>query len=41
MIDADAFKKINDQYGHDADDEVLLELPRCLRYSVRTNDVVC
>jgi hemerythrin len=41
MIDADGFKKINDQYGHDAGDEVLRQLSRQLRYAVRTDDLVC
>jgi hemerythrin len=41
MIDADGFKAINDNYGHEAGDEVLRKLARCLRNSVRNDDVVC
>lgn len=41
MIDADGFKAINDNYGHDAGDAVLKRLAQELRYSVRSDDIVC
>ncbi|MDP2805137.1 MAG: diguanylate cyclase [Gallionellaceae bacterium] len=41
MIDADGFKQINDNFGHDAGDEVLKQLSMNLRHVVRTDDIVC
>lgn len=41
MIDADGLKQINDNYGHDAGDEVLKQLSKKLRHEVRTDDIVC
>ncbi|MGY8873081.1 MAG: bacteriohemerythrin [Pseudomonadales bacterium] len=41
MIDADHFKEVNDQHGHDAGDNVLRELARVLQHSIRTDDIVC
>lgn len=41
MIDADNFKYINDTFGHDAGDKVLVELGSRLKDSFRTDDLVC
>ncbi len=41
MIDADHFKEVNDVYGHDAGDVVLIELAKTLQHSLRNDDVVC
>jgi diguanylate cyclase (GGDEF)-like protein/PAS domain S-box-containing protein len=39
-IDLDAFKPVNDQYGHAAGDEVLCEVARRFNRAVRDGDVV-
>jgi diguanylate cyclase (GGDEF)-like protein len=40
MVDVDAFKAINDRFGHPAGDAVVCEVARRLRISTRTYDVV-
>jgi len=40
MIDADNFKEVNDTYGHDAGDTVLIELARVLKDSLRSDDLI-
>jgi diguanylate cyclase (GGDEF)-like protein len=41
MLDLDHFKKLNDQFGHDAGDTVLHALGKLLRSNVRGGDIAC
>lgn len=39
MIDVDFFKMVNDTYGHDIGDKVIVELSKVLKSSVRSSDL--
>lgn len=41
MLDFDHFKQINEQYGHDAGDDVLREFAARLRKNIRGMDLMC
>lgn len=41
MLDIDYFKKINDQFGHNLGDSVLIEVADILKKKTRQSDVIC
>lgn len=41
MLDIDYFKKYNDAYGHEAGDNILIELGKLLKGYFRQGDIIC
>ena len=41
FLDLDKFKKVNDQYGHDAGDRVLIDVAEILTRHTRASDILC
>ena len=41
MVDVDDFKTINDNYGHDVGDKVLIKIANTLRTNFRSDDCIC
>ena len=40
IVDADHFKKVNDSYGHDVGDKVIIAMADCLTETFRDSDIV-
>lgn len=41
MIDIDHFKQVNDRFGHDTGDRILIKVSQILSANIRQTDVVC
>jgi diguanylate cyclase (GGDEF)-like protein len=39
MFDLDYFKKVNDTYGHQIGDEILIKFAQIVSYNIRDNDI--
>lgn len=40
VVDSDALKQVNDRYGHEAGDQVVVDIARAIRQHVRASDLV-
>ena len=40
FLDLDGFKRINDNYGHHIGDKILIEVAKCLKETVRSDDYI-
>lgn len=41
MIDADDFKSVNDNYGHEIGDKILVKIAKVLKKNFRADDCIC
>lgn len=41
MLDADHFKRVNDQWGHETGNKALLLIARCIKDNIRKLDIPC
>lgn len=41
MVDADHFKSVNDQWGHEAGNQALQLIARCIKHNIRQLDIAC
>ena len=40
LLDADHFKSVNDTFGHDVGDKVIIAIADCLKHSFRDSDII-